>query len=61
MTTEKYNQQVRLWGMPIILGLLTLVGLVSAILGVGFWHYVSWLTLSVPLYYSFKYGAKFFR
>lgn len=60
MATSARKQMIKLWGMPIILGVLTMVGLISAILGVGFWHYISWLTLSVPLYYSFKYGAKFF-
>lgn len=39
----------RLWGWPLALGLLTAVGLVSALFsdgGVGDW--LAWLTLGVP-------------
>lgn len=61
MTTKKRKQQYELWGMPIILGILTLVGLIAAILGVGFWHYISWFSLSIPLYYTVKHGVNFFR
>lgn len=38
-----------LWGMPILLGVLTLVGLVSALLGDGIWDLVSALTLGAPV------------
>lgn len=61
MTNEQRKQQYKLWGMPIILGILTMIGLIAAILGVGVWHYISWLALGIPLYYCFKFGAKFFR
>lgn len=32
-----------------LLGALTLFGLLAALLGTEFWHVASWLTLSVPL------------
>lgn len=38
-----------LWGMPILLGILTIVGLVSALLGDGIWDLVSAFALGVPV------------
>ncbi|MBP2314230.1 hypothetical protein [Azospirillum soli] len=37
------------WRIPVILGALSLVGLSAAILGDGFWHWICWITLSIPL------------
>ncbi len=39
---------MKLWGMPILLGLLSGVGLVSALLEDGLWDVVSWLALGIP-------------
>ncbi|NYT38109.1 hypothetical protein ERD78_14580 [Allopusillimonas soli] len=39
----------RLWGAPIVLGVLTCFGLLAALLGVGFWHFLAWAALSIPL------------
>ena len=36
---------LHLWGWPLALGLLTIVGLLSALLGDGWWDAVSALTL----------------
>jgi hypothetical protein len=48
----------RMWGTPILLGILTAVGLLSALLGDGVWDYVSAVTLGIPVltagWYSFK-------
>jgi hypothetical protein len=38
-----------MWGMPILLGCLTAVGLVSALLGDGVWDAVSALALGAPV------------
>lgn len=38
-----------LWGMPILLGILTAIGLVSALLGDGIWDAVSALSLGIPV------------
>jgi hypothetical protein len=47
-----------MWGAPIVLGVLTAVGLLSALLGDGAWDYVSAVTLGIPVlaagWYSFK-------
>ncbi|KQQ97124.1 hypothetical protein [Massilia sp. Leaf139] len=40
---------LHLWGMPILLGVLTSIGLVSALLGDGIWDIVSAFALGVPV------------
>ena len=40
---------MKVWGLPLILVLLSLVGLLSALLGNGVWDVLSWATLAVPL------------
>ncbi|TEA77802.1 hypothetical protein [Allopusillimonas ginsengisoli] len=40
---------IKLWGIPIILGVLTCFGLLAALLGVGIWHGMAWAALTVPL------------
>lgn len=37
------------WRIPMVLAVVSLVGLTAAILGDGFWHWLCWITLSVPL------------
>lgn len=37
-----------IWGMPILLGAISLVGLLSALLGDGGWDVVSGLALGIP-------------
>lgn len=38
-----------LWGMPILLGILTTIGLLSALFGDGIWDAISALTLGAPV------------
>jgi hypothetical protein len=40
---------LRLWGMPLVLVILILFGLLAALLGTGIWHPLSWMALSVPM------------
>jgi hypothetical protein len=40
---------LRLWGMPILLGILTTIGLVAALLGDGAWDAVSGVALGLPV------------
>lgn len=35
--------------MPTVLGVLSIVGLVSALVGDGFWDGVSWFALAIPI------------
>lgn len=53
---------MQIWGWPIILALLSTFGLLAALLGVGLWHWLSWIALSVPIvviwHYWFRPGKK---
>lgn len=40
---------LKLWGVPLLLGVLTIVGLVSALLGDGIWDTVSAFALGIPV------------
>lgn len=46
----------RLWGAPLVLALVTAIGLVSALLGDGAWDVLSWLTLAAPIATMFWYA-----
>ncbi|KAF1048692.1 hypothetical protein [Xylophilus sp.] len=37
------------WGMPLLLAVLTAFGLVAALLGTGVWHGAAWLAMAVPV------------
>ena len=39
----------RIWAIPILLGVLTLFGLLAALLGAGLWHWLAWAALAIPL------------
>lgn len=47
MTTSR--QQRPVFRVPLILGLLSAVGLVSALLANGVWDWLSWCALATPL------------
>ncbi|MBR2120836.1 MAG: hypothetical protein IJ935_19780 [Afipia sp.] len=39
----------QIFAIPLVLGVLSIVGLVSALVGDGLWDGVSWLTLTIPI------------
>lgn len=39
----------RLWGWPLVLGVATAIGLVSALVGDSFYDVLSWIGLSLPV------------
>lgn len=45
---------LKLWGMPILLALLSIFGLIAALLGDGIWDILGWLSLSLPLFLIIK-------
>jgi hypothetical protein len=53
MSTQDLQRVPRsLWqifAMPLLLGVLTTVGLIAALVGDGVWDGLSWLTLGVPV------------
>jgi hypothetical protein len=50
--TESFQRTGRDWkqvfGIPIMLGILSAIGLISALLGDDIWNVLSWITLGVP-------------
>jgi uncharacterized membrane protein len=38
-----------IWTIPIMLAILSLFGLISALIGDGFMDFLSWITLGIPL------------
>ena len=52
---------MRLWGGPILLGVLTSIGLVSALLGDGIWDIVSAFTLGTPVVAGAWYSLRGWR
>jgi len=50
-----------LWGMPILLGLLTTIGLLSALLGDGPWDIVSAVALGIPVLIGLRYSLRGWR
>jgi uncharacterized protein involved in cysteine biosynthesis len=39
----------RVFGIPLLLAAAIIFGLVTALLGQGLWHVVSWIMLSIPI------------
>ncbi|RZU02345.1 hypothetical protein [Rivibacter subsaxonicus] len=46
---SRRDAPVKVWPVPIALGLITAVGLVAALLGDGWLNMLSWLALALPL------------
>lgn len=43
------HQFWHVWSRPLLLAALIVFGLLSALLGTGVWHLVSWAALALPL------------
>jgi len=39
----------QIFGWPLVIGVLSTVGLIAALVGDGIWNSVSWLTLLLPI------------
>jgi hypothetical protein len=52
------TQVLRMWGAPILLAILTIVGLLSALLGDGVWDALSAVALGVPVLCCAWYGLR---
>jgi hypothetical protein len=48
----------RLWGWPIALGLLTIAGLISALLGDRIWDHLSAVALGIPVMACLWFGLR---
>lgn len=49
---------MRMWGAPIALAILTVIGLLSALVGDGIWDHVSAFALGVPVLLCCWYGLR---
>ena len=47
-----------IWTMPLLLGALTVFGLLAALLGSGAWHVLAWVSLAVPVATCFYHGLR---
>lgn len=47
--TPRRSSFGKTWGAPVTLAALTCAGLLSALLGTGTWHWISWLCLTIPV------------
>jgi hypothetical protein len=50
--------RAQIWTMPILLAILTVIGLVAALLGDGVWDMVSAVTLGAPVAVGAWYGLR---
>jgi hypothetical protein len=48
----------RVYGIPVLLAVLTMFGLLAALLGQGPWHGLSWLALSIPIVLATWYATR---
>lgn len=39
----------QIFGWPVVIGILSIVGLLSALLGDGIWDGLSWVMLAIPI------------
>jgi hypothetical protein len=39
----------KVWAIPLLLSVITLFGLLAALLGTGYWYGLSWIAMIVPL------------
>jgi hypothetical protein len=46
----------KLWGAPILLGISTMIGLIAALVGDGWWDTVSAITLGAPVVVGIYFG-----
>lgn len=49
---------MRLWGAPILFGVITAIGLLSALLGDGVWDTLSAVALGMPVAATAWYGLR---
>ncbi|WP_458757017.1 hypothetical protein ACSVBT_14715 [Afipia sp. TerB] len=59
MTVRSRRQTLgQIFAAPLVIGALSVIGLISALVGDGIWDGLSWLTLGVPVvlcaYFTFR-------
>ncbi len=54
----KTNPFLRRWGMPLLMAVMILFGLLSALLGSGAWQTLSRIALAVPVIVMIRYAFR---
>ncbi|CAN5205964.1 hypothetical protein BH09PSE6_BH09PSE6_34290 [soil metagenome] len=54
----KHTATAAMWGAPVAIALVTLVGLVAALLGDGWLDALSWLGLGIPVIVAVWFGLR---
>lgn len=49
------NSFWKVWGIPVLIGICSAIGLLSALTGDGFFDLLSWITLGVPVMITILY------
>jgi membrane protein implicated in regulation of membrane protease activity len=58
VVTSRHRLVGRVYGIPALLAILTMFGLLAALLGQGPWHGLSWLALSFPIVLAAWYATR---
>ena len=61
MTDDGAGTRVAIWTWPVVLAVVTAVGLLSALLADGIWDVLSWVTLVIPVGVCLAYGLPWRR
>ncbi|MFT3815801.1 MAG: hypothetical protein QM740_20955 [Acidovorax sp.] len=48
----------RVWKIPIALAVLTVFGLLAALMGTGVWHALAWIALAIPIVVAAYFGMR---
>ena len=60
MALRNHRTLQQIFALPILIGILSTVGLIAALVGDGWWDGLSWATLALPvLLYLFFYFRKY--
>jgi hypothetical protein len=49
MPIQRRQTNTQIFAIPLVLAILSIVGLISALVGDGIWDGLSWITLAIPI------------
>jgi hypothetical protein len=58
MALRSHRTLRQIFALPVVIGILSTVGLLAALIGDGWWDGLSWATLSVPVLLCFFYYTR---
>ncbi len=57
-TAPRHARFLHIWAVPLLLGALTVFGLLAALLGTGAWHVAAWVAIAVPIVVAVRFGMR---